>query len=224
MKDVLATAARWRAEGVGFGRATLVRSVGSAPFEVGSTLLAADDGRLAGSVSAGCVEGAASEAVLAARRGGYRELVHYGVTDELALEVGLTCGGEIDVLVEPEVPDAVLDVAGEGRALAIATPLPSGRAPAGVDRVVLDAGGIRSGSLGDVAADAELATLARDALGAGISRTVRVGGARRLRRDARRGPPRHRGSRRDRRLPGAPRPCRRVPHRGRRRAARLPDP
>jgi xanthine dehydrogenase accessory factor len=176
VRDVLAIGARWRAEGVGFGRATLVRSVGSAPFEVGSTLLAADDGRLAGSVSAGCVEGAAAEAVQAARRGGYRELVRYGVTDERAAEVGLTCGGEIEVLVEPVLPDAVLDAAGEGRALLIATPLPAGRQAASVERVVLDAGGIRWGSLGDPAADAELAGLARDALGAGASRIVRAGG------------------------------------------------
>ena len=89
MRDVLAVGVRWRAEGVGFGRATLVRSVGSAPFELGSTLLVADDGRLAGSVSAGCVEGAAAEAVRAARQGHYRELVHYGVSDERAAAVGI---------------------------------------------------------------------------------------------------------------------------------------
>jgi xanthine dehydrogenase accessory factor len=175
MRDVLATGARWFAEGVGFGRATLVRSVGSAPFQVGSTLLVADDGRLAGSVSAGCVEGAAAEVVHAARRGHYRELVHYGVSDERAGEVGLTCGGEIDILEEPDVLADVLSAATEDRALAIATPLPVGREAPDVDRVHLDERGIRAGSLGDGAADAELADLARDALRAGVSRTIRIG-------------------------------------------------
>ncbi len=55
-------------------------------------LLAADDGRLAGSVSAGCVEGAAAQAILAARRGGYREVIHFGVSNERAAAVGLSCG------------------------------------------------------------------------------------------------------------------------------------
>jgi len=175
MNDVLAIRARWQADGVGFGRATLVRSVGSAPFQVGSTLLVADDGRLAGSVSAGCVEGAAAEAVHAARRGRYREVVHYGVSDERAAEVGLTCGGEIDVLVEPDVPAEVLSAAAGGRALAIASPLPVGREAPEVGRVLVDENGIRSGTLGDATADAELVDLARDALRAGVSRTLRVG-------------------------------------------------
>jgi len=175
MRDVLAVGVRWRAEGVGFGQATLVRSVGSAPFQVGSTLLVADDGRLAGGVSAGCVEGAAAEAVHAARQGRYRELVHYGVSDERAAAVGLTCGGEIDVLVEPDVPAEVISAAAEGRVLAVATPLPVGREAPEVGRVLLDERGIRSGSLGDAAADADLVDLARDALRAGVSRTIRVG-------------------------------------------------
>ncbi len=175
MRDVLAVGVRWRAEGVGFGRATLVRSVGSAPFELGSTLLVADDGRLAGSVSAGCVEGAAAEAVRAARQGHYRELVHYGVSDERAAAVGLTCGGEIDVLVEPDVPAEVINAAANDRALAVATPLPVGREASEAGRVLLDARGIRSGSLGDAAADADLVDLARDALRAGVSRTIRIG-------------------------------------------------
>ncbi len=175
MNDVLAIGARWQADGVGFGRATLVRSVGSAPFQVGSTLLVADDGRLAGSLSAGCVESAAAEAVHAARHGRYRELIHYGVSDERAAEVGLTCGGEIDVLVEPDVPADVISAAANEQALAVATPLPVGREAPEVGRVLLDEKGIRSGSLGDAAADADLVDLARDALRAGVSRTIRVG-------------------------------------------------
>lgn len=175
MTDVLATAARWRAEGAGFGRATLVAAIGSAPFEVGSMLLAADDGRLAGSVSAGCVEGAAAEAILAARRGGYREIVHFGVSNERAAEVGLSCGGEIDVLVEPEVPVELLDAAAGGRSVALVTPLPSGRDAPTTRRILMEATGGHRGSLGDPAVDGVALGLAGGALRDGAARMVSVG-------------------------------------------------
>ena len=176
MSDVLAAGVRWRAEGVGFGRATLVAGIGSAPFEVGSMLLASDDGRLAGSVSAGCVEGAAAEAIVAARRAGYRELVRFGVTDERAAEVGLTCGGTIDVLVEPDVPAELLAAAAEGRSVALVTPLPVGREAPSVDRLLVDATGARSGSLGDLDSDEMAIGLARTALRDEASHTTEVGG------------------------------------------------
>ncbi len=178
MTDVLETGAQWRAGGIGFGRATLVASVGSAPFEVGSTLLASDDGRLAGSVSAGCIEGAAAEAVLASRRGGYREVIHFGVTDERAAEVGLSCGGEIDVLVEPEAPAELLDAAADGRSVALVAPLPSGREVGSASRLLVDAAGGIFGSLGDPTLDETAVQLARTAIREGASRTVAVGGDR----------------------------------------------
>ena len=178
MSDVLATAARWRAEGAGFGRATLVAAVGSAPFEVGSMLLAADDGRLAGSVSAGCVEGAAAEAILAARRGGYREVIHFGVSNERAAEVGLSCGGEIDVLIEPEVPAEILDAAATGRSVALVTSLPSGRHAPATQRILVEASGGHRGSLGDPAVDGIALGSAAEALRDGAARTVSVEGER----------------------------------------------
>jgi xanthine dehydrogenase accessory factor len=175
MRDIVEQGTRWLQEGVGFGRATAVRVVRPSPFRVGRTLLVADDGRLAGAVSAGCVEGAAAEAVLAARRGQYREVVRYGVSDARAADVGLVCGGNLDVLVEPDVPAEVLAVAaGEGD-VAVATPLPAGREAPDVERVLLDATGIRSGSLGDPEADATLAELARAAIREGTCTTVQVG-------------------------------------------------
>lgn len=149
--------------------------MGSSPFVVGSTLIVADDGRLAGSVSAGCVEGAAAEAIVAARKGHYRELVRYGVSDERAAEVGLACGGVIDVLIEPDVPSEAVSAVTEARAVAIATPLPVGRDAAEAGRVCLDGTGITSGSLGDPAADEQLAKLALATLHDGASRTVQIG-------------------------------------------------
>ena len=175
MREFLVTA-HWLGERLGVGRAIVVRTIGSSPFEVGSTLLVAEDGRMAGSVSAGCVdEAAVIEAVLAARRGRYREIVRYGVSDERAAEAGLACGGIIDVLIEPDAPPEALNTAGESQVVAIATPLPVGREPPGVRRVILDGAGIRSGSLGDPAADAELCGLARAALRESSSRTVGIG-------------------------------------------------
>ena len=81
--------------------ATVVATRRSSPRPVGSKLAVSESGELAGSVSGGCVE---SDVVLAAQEviaGGAPRLVTYGITDEMALEIGLSCGGEIDVFVEP---------------------------------------------------------------------------------------------------------------------------
>ena len=89
-------------------------------------LLAGPDGRIAGSVSGGCVEGAAYEEIERARRDGVSRVIRYGISDEQAWDVGLACGGTIDVLVEPVIPAEIV-LAGEdidhGRA--VVTPLPA---------------------------------------------------------------------------------------------------
>jgi xanthine dehydrogenase accessory factor len=86
--------------------ATVVATRSSAPRPVGSKLVVRDDGSIEGSVSNGCVE---SDVILAAQEvlaGGEPRLVTYGITDEMAIGVGLPCGGEIDVFVEPHQDDA----------------------------------------------------------------------------------------------------------------------
>ncbi len=122
MKELLETLEAWQADGAGggVGRAVVVRTFGSAPRPEGAVLLRADDGRIAGSVSGGCVEGAAAEEIERARRDGHARVVRYGISDEDAWDVGLACGGTIDVLVEPVVAPAVA-AAARDRGAAVAT-------------------------------------------------------------------------------------------------------
>ncbi len=98
--EALAALRAWRAEGVPVALATVTNVVGSAPREPGAKLAVAADGRIAGSVSGGCVEGDVIETALQVLASGSPQLRHYGISDELALRVGLLCGGEIDVFVE----------------------------------------------------------------------------------------------------------------------------
>src|SRR5258706_2524348 len=111
MRELLGQYDAWRAEGHEVGRAVVIRTYGSAPRQEGSVLLVADDGSMVGSVSGGCVEGAAAEAVAEARRTGLPSVIRYGITDDQAWSVGLACGGTIEVLVQPVVPAQVVDAA-----------------------------------------------------------------------------------------------------------------
>jgi xanthine dehydrogenase accessory factor len=111
MRELLETYDAWRAEGHQVGRAVVIRTYGSAPRQAGSVLLVADDGRMVGSVSGGCVEGAAAEAVAEARRTGHASVIRFGVSDDQAWSVGLACGGTIEVLVQPDVPEAIVEAA-----------------------------------------------------------------------------------------------------------------
>ena len=101
MKELHADIDRWQSRGEKVAIATVVATRRSSPRPVGSKLAVSESGELAGSVSGGCVE---SDVVLAAQdvlAGGEPRLVTYGITDEMAFTVGLPCGGEIDVFVEP---------------------------------------------------------------------------------------------------------------------------
>jgi xanthine dehydrogenase accessory factor len=92
---------RWRAEGKRVAVARVVGVEGSGPRDPGATMAVSDDGEVAGSVSGGCVEGAVVTEALAVLGGdGTPRLLTYGITDEDAFAVGLTCGGTIHVLVE----------------------------------------------------------------------------------------------------------------------------
>ena len=125
MRELLETVRAWEAEGAALGRAVVVRTFGSAPRPEGATLVVTADGRLAGSVSGGCVEGAAYEEIQAARAAGVSRVIRYGISDEQAWDVGLACGGTIDVLVEPYLRPEVVEAAGGSTGSVVVIPLPA---------------------------------------------------------------------------------------------------
>jgi len=98
--DLLGAAQAWKSEGRGVAIATVVTTWGSAPRPVGSQLVVDNDGRFLGSVSGGCIEGAVVTEALDAIEDGKPRLLDFGVTDAQAWEVGLACGGKIQVYVE----------------------------------------------------------------------------------------------------------------------------
>jgi len=101
MRDILPDVERWLAEGKPVAVATIIKTWGSAPRAVGSKMAVCGDGAMAGSVSGGCVESAVVQEALGVLKAGKPKRLHYGVTDKDAWEVGLACGGEIDLWVEP---------------------------------------------------------------------------------------------------------------------------
>ena len=100
-EDILETARAWRAEGERVALATVVETWGSSPRPAGSRLAVTETGRLAGSVSGGCIEGAVADVAKQVMREGTPQLLDFGITDERAWEVGLACGGKLKVFVEP---------------------------------------------------------------------------------------------------------------------------
>lgn len=100
IQDVLQTAAAWQSAGKRVAIATVVTTWGSSPRPVGSQLVVDDGGKFAGSVSGGCIEGAVIKEALDAINTGRPRLLDFGVTNEQAWEVGLACGGKVQVFVE----------------------------------------------------------------------------------------------------------------------------
>ncbi len=97
---LLETALAWKREGRKVAIATVVTTWGSSPRPVGSMLVVDDQGRMAGSVSGGCIEGAVIQEARAIMDGAPPRLLDFGVTNEQAWEVGLACGGKVQVWVE----------------------------------------------------------------------------------------------------------------------------
>src|SRR6202045_3844416 len=101
MRDVMDDVKSWLLAGDPVAVATVISTGGSAPRPAGSRMAISQSGKIAGSVSGGCLEGEVFQQAQAILKGKPASLFHYGVSDDLAWTVGLSCGGEIDVLVEP---------------------------------------------------------------------------------------------------------------------------
>jgi xanthine dehydrogenase accessory factor len=101
MRDVMDEVKTWLSSGDPVAVATVISTWGSAPRPAGSRMAISQSGKIAGSVSGGCLEGEVFEQAQAILKGKPAQLFHYGVSDDLAWTVGLSCGGEVDVLVEP---------------------------------------------------------------------------------------------------------------------------
>ncbi len=104
MRDILTDIERWQNDGESIALATVIQTWGSAPRKVGSCMALTASGKIVGSVSGGCVENAVVEAGLETLKTNRPQLLHFGVADETAWEVGLACGGSIEVLVQPLDP------------------------------------------------------------------------------------------------------------------------
>lgn len=181
MDDMLHELLRASRRGEVTGLATVVRTFDSAPQPVGSTMMVLQDATVVGSVSGGCVEAAVYELAQDVVRDGAPQVQRYGITDENAFEVGLTCGGTLDVFVEPvssasfpELDELVAALDAQ-QPVALATVVEH-RDPAVVGRHLLVREDDVSGSLGvSPRADDAVTDDARGLLAAGESAVVTYG-------------------------------------------------
>jgi xanthine dehydrogenase accessory factor len=176
--DVVTEVERWYSEGRPFALATVVSTWQSAPRPAGAAMLVSADGEVVGSVSGGCVEGAVYELAQEVLAGGDPVLQRYGVSDDDAFAVGLTCGGILDVFVErvdartyPELP-GVLASEARHEPVAVAT-IADGPGQLGAHLVVWP--DRVEGSLGTTRLDAAVTDDVRGMLDHGTTATMRIG-------------------------------------------------
>jgi xanthine dehydrogenase accessory factor len=196
VRDVLPELMQWWRAGKSVGVGTVVATFRSAPRPAGASMLVGPGGEAVGSVSGGCVEGAVYELGQEVIGSGVPVLQRYGVSDDDAFAVGLTCGGILDVFVESVSPQtfpelgAVSDDIEAGRPVAVATVIDHPD-PAWVGRRLVvrpedaegdetvarteGAGGGQAGSLGSPRADAAVTDDARGLLAAGRTETLTYG-------------------------------------------------
>jgi xanthine dehydrogenase accessory factor len=179
VRDVAADLLSWWESGATVGAGTVVATFESAPRPPGAVMLVGPEGTAVGSVSGGCVEGAVYELAAAAAAGAPPVMQRYGVSDDDAFAVGLTCGGIIDVFVEPisretfpELADVVEDMR-EHRPVAVATVVDGDGALLGRRMVVWP--DRTSGSLGATGLDVAVTDDARGMLAGGLTGLRRYG-------------------------------------------------
>ncbi len=181
MREVMSELLTWWRAGETVGVGTVVATFRSAPRPPGASMLVGPDGSAVGSVSGGCVEGAVYEEAQRVVESGVPVLQRYGVSDDDAFAVGLTCGGILDVFVEkvsqetfPELDEIAADVEA-GRPVALATVVDH-LDPSWVGRrLVVRPGAVHLGSLGSARADDAVRDDALGLLAHGQSATLTYG-------------------------------------------------
>src|SRR3954466_13303676 len=101
MREILSDVREWVGTGEDVALATVVETWGSSPRALGSKMLVTRSGKMAGSVSNGCIEGAVFEEAQKVLKSGEAKMAAFGVADDVAFEVGLACGGHIEVFIQP---------------------------------------------------------------------------------------------------------------------------
>ena len=176
MRELRATLARWRADGEQIAMATVIRVDGSAPRDEGAKMLVTRSGKIEGSVSGGCVEGAVAEEAHKVLATGVPSIVRYGINKNMMWDVGLSCGGAIDVYVE-SLERGRLPLFEEGVVLCT---IVRGQDRLGerihARRDSEDGRWVLEGSLGMVASDATLAAAAEEGSRTGVPTVASIGG------------------------------------------------
>jgi len=173
MRDILSDLDNWRAENKSIALATVIQTWGSSPRRAGAKMALTPDGKITGSVSGGCVEGAVFEAGVEVLKSNRPRLLHFGVADETAWEVGLACGGSIDIFVKPldtEFFNALHSALVEEHPVVVGTVVRGADEIVGREILVRDDGNL-IGSLHEEL-DQRALDLARETLAQGESRRV----------------------------------------------------
>lgn len=175
MRDILSDLDRWRAENKPIALATVIQTWGSSPRRAGAKMALTPDGKITGSVSGGCVEGAVYEAGVDILKSNRPQLLHFGVADETAWEVGLACGGSIDIFVKPldaAFFSALRSTLMEEQPAVVATVVRGPEKIVGREMLVREDATV-TGTLGN-GLDKQSVDLARETLAQGESRRVMV--------------------------------------------------
>ena len=175
MRDILADLIHWREEGKSIALATVIETWGSSPRKAGSKMGLTLDAKITGSVSGGCVENAVVEAGVEVIESKLPQLLHFGVSDEAAWEVGLACGGSIDIfvkLIDDTIFESVNSILTNDKEAILATVIRGENTILGHE-MVLDDNGKVTGSIGNEW-DEKVFSIMEDSLKQRTSRRVRL--------------------------------------------------
>jgi xanthine dehydrogenase accessory factor len=167
MNDIIDTLAQWQRDGERLALATVIKVDGSAPRSEGAKMIVAASGRVAGSVSGGCVESAVAQEAQGVLASGKPTIARYGINREMMWDIGLSCGGAIDVFVEPVVSLLAVE---PHRAFAVCTIVRGPRAIG--EKIVAYADGSASAELGDAQTQAIVLREVRELIASGQSKIV----------------------------------------------------